>query len=121
MSRIESVELVDSERVVPYGDARVTWLVRKGDGWVRATQWPGATTAARDAGPGTVWERAVTLALVAGTELVRVESRPRIEAPKDPLSYLDRRGARPRTTRRTLYRVEVGGRVRALSDARSRQ
>jgi hypothetical protein len=117
VSRLESVELVDSERVVPFGHARITWLVRKGDGWIRATEWPGAVTEARDAGPGTVWERAVILELATGTELVRVESRPRAEAPKDPLSYLDRRTHRPRTTRRTRYRVEPGGRVRPLGDS----
>jgi hypothetical protein len=118
VNRVASVELVDSERIVPHGEARITWLVRKGDGWVRATEWPGATTRARDAGPGTVWERAVTLELSTGTELTRVESRPRAEPPKDPLSYLDRRNPRPRSTRRTLYRVEVGGRVRPLSDSK---
>ncbi len=114
--RVESVELVDSERIVPHGEARVTWHVRKGEGWVRATAWPGAVAVARNAGPGTVWERAVTVELVAGTELLRVESRPRLEAPKDPLSYFDRRNPRPRATRRARYRVEVGGRVRPLPE-----
>jgi hypothetical protein len=116
VTRIASVELVDSARVVPYGEARVTWFVRKGEGWVRAAEWPGAVVEARDAGPGTVWERAVTMDLSPGTELLRVESRPRTEAPKDPLSYLDRRSSRPRATRRTRYRVEVGGRVLPLAN-----
>lgn len=112
--RGESIELIDEERVVPYGAARTTWLVRQGDGWVSAAEWPGATTEAREAGPGTVWVRAVKLVLARGTELIRVESRPRREAPKDPFSYLGKRGNHPRTTRRTLYRVEVGGRVRPM-------
>ncbi|HVW30056.1 MAG TPA: hypothetical protein VHC69_32070 [Polyangiaceae bacterium] len=118
MTRAAPVELVDYARVVPYGEARVTWFVRKGDGWTRAAEWPGATVEARDAGPGTVWERVVTVELAPGTELLRVESRPRAEAPKDPLSYLDRRTPRARATRRTRYRVDVGGRVSPLSDSR---
>jgi hypothetical protein len=115
VTRAAAVELVDSARVVSYGEARVTWFVRKSDGWVRAAEWPGAVVEARDAGPGTVWERAVTMELPPGTELLRVESRPRVEAPKDPLSYFDRRASRARATRRTRYRVEVGGRVMPLS------
>jgi hypothetical protein len=115
VTRIAEVELLDSARVVPYGEARVTWFVRKNDGWVRAGEWPGAVLEPREAGPGTVWERAVTVALPAGTELLRVETRPRAEAPKDPLSYLDRRSSRARATRRTRYRVEVGGRVQPLA------
>jgi hypothetical protein len=115
VTRAAQVELVDCARVVPYGEARVTWFVRKSDGWVRAAEWPGAAVEQRDAGPGTVWERAVTVELPAGTELLRVETRPRAEAPKDPLSYFDRRGSRARATRRTRYRVGVGGRVLPLS------
>jgi hypothetical protein len=111
----ETVELVEHERIVPYGAARTAWLVKKGDGWVRATLWTGATTEQRSAGPGTVWERAVTLVLPRGTELMRVETRPRPEPPKDPLSYLDRRTARPMATRKTAYRVISGGRVQAIS------
>lgn len=116
MTRSETVELVDSARIVSYGEARVTWFVRKGDGWVRAAEWPGAVVEAREAAPGTVWERAVTVVLTTGTELLRVESRPRAEARRDPLSYLDRRGPRARATRRTRYRVQVGGRVFPVSD-----
>lgn len=112
--RAESVELIDEERIVPYGAARTTWLVRQGDGWVTAAKWPGATTESRDAGPGTVWERAVKLELARGTELMRVESRPRPEAPKDLFAYFGKKGAHPRTTRRTHYRVVAGGRVLAV-------
>jgi hypothetical protein len=112
--RTESIELIDDERIVPYGAARTTWLVRQGEGWIAAAQWPGASTESRNAGPGTVWERAVKLALPRGTELMRVESRPRPEAPKDLFAYFGKKGAHPRTTRRTRYRVEAGGRVRPV-------
>jgi len=115
--RSESIELIDEERIVPYGAARTTWLVRQGEGWIRAAVWPGATTEARDAGPGTVWERAVKLVVARGTELMRVESRPRPEAPKDLFAYFGKKSAHPRTTRRTLYRVEAGGRVRPVPKA----
>ena len=118
MTRAVRVELVESEHVVPYGEARVTWLVQKADGWVRATEWPSAVLEDRDAGPGTVWERAVIVELPPGTLLERVESRPRPLPRKDPLSYFDRQGARPRATRRTRYRVDVGGRLVPLSDRR---
>lgn len=118
MTRAATVELVDSARIVPYGEALVTWFVRKNDAWMRAAEWPGAVAERRDAGPGTVWERAVTLELAPGTELLRVESRPRAEPPRDPLSYLDRRKPRARATRRTRYRVEVGGRVSPLAVSR---
>jgi len=111
----DRVELIDDERIVPYGAARTTWFVRRGVSWVKAAEWPGATTERRDSGPGTVWERAVLVPLPPGTELMRVETRPRKVAPVDPLSYLSRETRRPpRSTRRTRYRVEPGGRVRPV-------
>ena len=110
--RDEEVELIEAERVVAHGAALTTWLVRHGQAWTRATEWPGAVVERRDAGPGTVWERAVTLVVPRGTELLRVETRPRHEVPRDPLSYLERAiRSLPRSTHRTRYRVEVGGRV----------
>ena len=118
MTRAVPVELVESEHVVPYGEARVTWLVQKSDGWVRATEWPSAVLEDREGGAGIVWQRAVLLELLPGTLLERVESRPRTVPRKDPLSYFDRQTARPRATRRTRYRVDVGGRLLPLSDRR---
>jgi len=115
----EAVELNETERIVPHGAARTTWLVRHGRGWTRATDCPGASTAQREAGPGTVWERVVSLVLPAGTELMRVESRPRRPPARDPLSYLEKSSSKvPRATERTLYRVGVGGRVRRVVSAR---
>jgi hypothetical protein len=114
--RGETIELRETEQIVPHGAARTTWLVRQGSGWTRATEWPGASTEQRDAGPGTVWERVVVLVLPAGTELVRVESRPRPATSRDPLSYLEKSSRAPsRATARALYRVEVGGRVRRVA------
>ena len=106
------VELVEHERVMGRGAARVYFLVKKGDGWLRATEWPGAQTESRDAGPGTVWERAVILELPVGTEVSRVEVRPREPRRLDPLSHLmSRASAAPRTTRRVSFRVKRDGRL----------
>lgn len=117
--RDELVELVDTERVVPRGALRTTWFVRQGEGWTKAADWAGAELERRNSGPGTVWERAIRLSLPAGTEVMRVETRPRPEEPKDPLSYLERdTRAAPRATRRTVFRVERGGRLARAGDAR---
>ena len=56
--------------------------------WITAAEYPGAESERRDAGPGTVWERAVTIIVPLGTELMRVETRPRQTETKDPMSYL---------------------------------
>jgi hypothetical protein len=54
----------------------------------------------------------VRLQVPERTELTRVEVRPRPEAPKDPLSYLERDSRRaPRTTRRTVFFARRDGRL----------
>ena len=113
--RARTIELFFHERIVGRGNERTAWFVRQADGWTKATEWPGATVESRDTGPGTVWEQAVQLTLPVGTELMRVESRPRPMPPKDPMAYL-RSAARqpPRATRRTYYRVDPAGRLVAL-------
>jgi hypothetical protein len=113
------LELIDEERVVARGTQRSTWFVRRGDAWTRAADFPGATVERRDTGPGTVWEHAVIVVLPAGTELMRVDSRPLSVAAKDPLAYL-RSGAKPspRATRRRYYKVDERGRLTALRSDR---
>jgi hypothetical protein len=114
------VDLVDGEHVVARGAARTTWFVRQGEGWVRAADWAGAEVERRSSGPGTVWERAIRLSLPAGTELLRVETRPLPPPPRDPLSYLQSEiRTTPRATRRTVFRVLRGGRL-ARTDASPR-
>ncbi|HEX4474094.1 MAG TPA: hypothetical protein VH142_03385 [Polyangiaceae bacterium] len=117
-----SVEVVESERVVARGTSRTTWFVRREDEWVNVAQWPGAVAEARNAGPGTVWERAVRVAVPAGTELLRVETAPRADTRQDPMKYL--RGSskgRPTTSRRTTFRVKRDGSLeRAPNHAPSR-
>ena len=113
--KLEQIQLFDDERIVPHGAQRTTWFVRQGEAWIKAAEWPGATTERRDSGPGTVWERAVTVTLPLGAELMRVETKPLPPANKDPMSYLRTETKRqPRATRRTYYRVGPGGRLTQL-------
>ncbi len=105
-----SVQVFENERVVARGTSRTTWFVRRDDDWVNVTQWPGAVAEAQSAGPGTVWERAVRIAVPAGTELLRVETTPRADARQDPMKYL--RGTskgRPTASRRTTFHVKRDG------------
>jgi hypothetical protein len=110
---MEVVEVVEDERVADHGQVHVWWFVQKADDYVKAGEWPGAVSERRDAGPGTVWERAIRLSVPRGTELMRVEVRPRPPVHQDPLSYLERdqKGA-PRVTRRSHFLVTRGGRLR---------
>jgi hypothetical protein len=104
--------VTDTERIVDHGAALTTWFVKRDAAWVKASEWPGGTTTARDAGPGTVWERSVLLSVSAGTLMMRVETRPRPEERRDPFAYLEREARRARrVTRRTYYRVAPGGRL----------
>jgi hypothetical protein len=57
---------------------------------VAATQWPQAEVDDRDAGPGIVWERRVSLLLPVGTVLLRLETRPSRAPARSPLDYLTR-------------------------------
>jgi hypothetical protein len=110
------VELVDSESIVARGTRKVTWLVRVADAWARPDEQPGATTQERDAGPGTVWERAVTVPLPVGCRVMRIESRPYPQQHVDPLEYL-RRDVRQtrRRTHRQEYRVTARGALERIS------
>jgi hypothetical protein len=108
----ETVEVVEWERVAPRGSARAAWYVRREQGWVKAAEWTGAIVTRVDSGPGTVWERRIRFEVPLGTELLRVESRPRATQRKDPMAYL--RGTAPRAPearRRDVFVVERGGRL----------
>lgn len=82
------IQVFDSERIVPWGRAKVTWLYRRGSGWTRVAEHPEATLERLDPGPGTVWETACTLLLEPGARLLRVESRPTPPSRQRPLDYL---------------------------------
>lgn len=108
--REHRIEVVNAELIADRGTRRVSWRVKRGDGWVSANEWPGATEERLDPGPGTVWETRLELELPTGTLLERVESRPRAPSSKDALEYLTRetRGT-ARQVVRTIYRVSPRG------------
>ena len=72
----ELVEVVDEERIVERGTGQINWFVRKNDGWVHVTEWPGARSQRLDAGAGTVWQSRTEIEVPRGTRMMRVESRP---------------------------------------------
>lgn len=106
----ERVELTEHEVVVARGHEKVIWFVRHANNWVAAAAFEGVELLDVKAGAGVVWDRRLVLMLQTGTELMRVEVRPRSGVPKDPMQYLrgEVRGM-SRHTRRTYYVVGRGG------------
>lgn len=110
--RVHSIQLEAFEAIVRGGVRRVTWLVENDGEWRLASELPGASVEARDAGPGMVWVRRVTLALPPGARLQRVESAPKPAAHRDPLAYLFERDQRSsRQTRRSQFVVGATGKL----------
>ncbi len=97
------IQVFDSERIVPWGRAKVTWLCRRGSQWARVAEHPEAALERLDPGPGTVWETACTLPLEPGARLLRVESRPTPPPRQRPLDYLLKE---QRQVARRIARVE---------------
>jgi hypothetical protein len=120
MTKDHTIEVEAFEAIVPGGVRRVTWLVESDDEWRLASELPGASVEARDAGPGMVWVRRVTLALPPGARLARVESEPERAVHRDPLTYLfspdQRRG---RQTRRSHFVVSVAGKLERVAPPRA--
>jgi hypothetical protein len=111
--RAHRIELTEGESITQRGAERVSWRVQRADGWVRASDWPGASAQLLESKAGTVWERRIELELVAGTLLERVVSRPGTARARDPLEYLQREArAVARQLQRTLYRVTARGELR---------
>lgn len=106
----ERVEVTEHEIVVTRGHEKVFWFVRHANNWVAAAAFEGVELLDVGAGAGVVWRRQLVLMLTTGTELMRVELRPRSGARKDPMQYLraEVRGM-PQRTRRTYYVVGRGG------------
>jgi hypothetical protein len=116
VTKVHTIEVEAFEAIVPGGVRRVTWLVESEGEWRLASELPGASVEARDAGPGTVWVRRVTLSLPPGARLARVESVPERAAPRDPLTYLFQpKQARGRQTRRSQFIVGVAGKLERVA------
>jgi len=71
----ERVVLVNEEFVGERGTVKVVWHVRHNDGFVSASESPGARSERLDAGPRVVWRSRVEVELARGTPVVRVETR----------------------------------------------
>lgn len=106
-SRGVSVELFESESVVPGGRRRIRWFVREAHGWVAVARHASARTELQAPAPGTVWESRVELTLAPGTLVARVERLPQPGRRRDPLAYLERE-ARDPAERRVEHRYRVG-------------
>jgi hypothetical protein len=114
------IELEAFESVVPGGVRRVTWLVQQDEDWLIASEFPGARVEQRDARPGTVWVRSVTLELPPGSLLVRIESEPSRTPPRDPLAYLfGSAGKKTRQSRRGYFVVKAGGKLERVPPPRA--
>ncbi len=111
------VEVVESEVVVSRGRRTTSWFVRYNDGWLRASEYPGATVARLDAGPGTVFERRIEIELPKGTRLRRVETSPAAEMRRDPLAHLENARQSPRR-RMTRTELCVGSRGELVRTSR---
>jgi hypothetical protein len=120
------VELFEAEVVAGRGSRKTTWLVAQNDGWIPVDRHPRATIESLTSGPGTVWERRIEVPLAPGTRLVRIESEPLPEPPRDALSHLTRgRRAPSRKSRKTELVVGprgelVAGKSRGAATSRKR-
>lgn len=114
----ESVEVIDEERIVPHGTLEITWFIRKNDGWVHVSEWPGASVERLSAGAGTVWQNRTTLPAARGARLMRVESQPGEAPVQSPLEYLTRGAIKPkRRVRRSYFEVGSGGSLKPAKSA----
>jgi hypothetical protein len=71
----ELVVLVNEEFVGEHGPVKVVWHVRHNDGFVSASESPGARSERLKAGPRVVWRSRVEVELTRGTTVIRVETR----------------------------------------------
>ena len=107
----ERVELVNEEFVGERGSVKVVWLVKHNDGFVPASESPGARSERLDAGPRVVWRSRVELELPRGAVVVRVETRPGA-ARGSTLAHLTggAKASRPRVVR-TRFSVGARGKL----------
>ncbi|HET7539890.1 MAG TPA: hypothetical protein VFK05_08460 [Polyangiaceae bacterium] len=112
---LETVEVIDEERIVPRGTAQVNWFVRLNDAWVHVSTFPGARSERLEAGAGTVWQSRTEIELPRGARLLRVESRPSGYGSESPLEYLTRGApSKSRKVRRNYFSVGRSGELVAV-------
>ncbi len=109
--RLFAVELLESEKVVPYGVARQSWSISIAGRWFSAPKVPGASVKQLPIAPGSVWERIVELRLPAGTQLELKRETPRPRATKDTFRVLTLDQASNVVVKRTLHQVAGSGKV----------
>lgn len=110
-AKLENVELLEEEYIVPRGTCTVIWLMRVHDAWVPAREVPGATSTRLDATAGCVFRRLIQLKVPRDTRMMRVESRPKIQN-QTPIDYLSRGPAQRRSQQKTEFRVGKAGALR---------
>jgi hypothetical protein len=109
--RLFAVELLESEKVVPYGVARQSWSVSIAGRWLSAHGVPGASVKQLPNGPGSVWERIVELKLPAGTRLELKRETPRPRSTKDTFRVLTLDQASNVVVKRMPHQVAGDGTV----------
>jgi hypothetical protein len=103
------------ETVMRGGTRRVTWHISEQDAWLSVADYPGARVEQQERAPGTVWRRHVRVSLPLGAQLMRVDSEPAADAPRDPLAYLwGAPRAAGRRVRRSYFSVVEHGKLERL-------
>lgn len=109
-----TLELSEVGAVIAGGTRTTSWRVRLDRVWRSVAEAPGAEVELQQAGPGTIWERRILVALRPGTELERVVSEPDRRGPQSPLSHLEGARQRPRRrVQRARFRVSARGELLA--------
>jgi hypothetical protein len=110
-TRLHAVELLESERIVPYGVSKQTWSVYLDGRWTAARRVPGAEVRMHPTGRGFVWSRSVRLTLGAGTRLELLKETPRPRGSSNAFSILTVDQRSGVMHRRIAYEVALDGQV----------
>ncbi len=109
--RVHTIELLESERVVPHGVAKQTWLVHVNGRFTPAHLVAGARVCQLQPEPGCVWARSIALELPSGTRLELVRETPRPQERKDVLHILTVDQRSHTQQRRTPHEITREGRI----------
>lgn len=109
LTRICTIELTESEKIVSFGVAKRTWLVNLDGRLTPARLVPGARVDQRRPEPGIVWSRSIALQLPVGTRLELVQEVPRPRHRADTFSILTLDQKSPTLRRITPHEVTLKG------------